>query len=433
MGAAGSIPPIMESTTNVRRRIAQQPAAILLQHARQIESQRSSRRTSSKINSEVIKIPYICRFCHFDPPELFLTQGDLQFHHDDNHTNHFLKLLDDNTRKGDALIRSLQFLGPGDVIDLSSTCRFLFATCESAELFKPWGKGVYSRIQKTYTTAQRGSTLAKVTGIVMRTSCSQLKRARQQLTSIVEGNRIEYLKIKRPNKTQYTTASAILALIGSNNEDTRASDFDSFRRVRSMMLSHAQMIEIELLNVDILTMPESNVLAARPYIELLKRDLKRYDGLNPKKFDVNKPGERPNRVDCWTKVVATFLIQWNEFWHCSNFAVAANKMNTETMSAFHQASAMLQRLHELAPIWMQHVATMHANIARKSRYFDEESLLLDAKAKERKNHIDRLAAAGFREIDGHWNIHELLSNHGDWKIVLEKLSNNIHRPIPQED
>ena len=93
MGAAGSIPPIMESTTNVRRRIAQQPAAILLQHARQIESQRSSRRTSSKINSEVIKIPYICRFCHFDPPELFLTQGDLQFHHDDNHTNHFLKLL----------------------------------------------------------------------------------------------------------------------------------------------------------------------------------------------------------------------------------------------------------------------------------------------------------------------------------------------------
>ena len=423
MGTAASV------SSNDRRHYSQQPSSSITEHIRQLED-RSIRRPFLPSTT----FPCSCSYCNKDntlPPEKFLSQGDLLFHHRDNHTPHFLRLLDDTTST-DSLIQSLTFLSPGDLLDISNTCRTLYLACESSLLFKPYGKGVYSRIHKTYIVSKRASSLAKTCGIVMQSHGSKLRNDRKNLTSIVEGNRIHLLKIKRPNAIQTTTATIVLILLDSEqNSPEQNLGRAPFRKLRELMLLSdgikQQTIVSRLQNLDILTLPTSNMLKARSFIELLRKDLKTYNGLNPNRFNITKPGDRPNKIDLWTSVVSSFCISFNAFWHCSNFACAANNTMTATMSALNKSKKLLDQLHELEPVWYHHVDKMQTDhLERASRYINNDHVLKRAKA--RKNSIERLSANGYIEIVGHSNIHELLETHSDdWKHVLEHLQ-DMHPP-----
>ena len=436
---------LLTISTNSRRRLAALPPSKLLSIARTVESEHPTRRPFSPL----LTLPSACQYC--PATTIFLTQQDHRFHFRDNHSPTILKLLDDDkTTNKNVLLRSLTFCHPGDIIDLSITCKWMYVTCESSILFPPWGKGVLSRIRKTMIVSTRASTLAKVTGLVMQETGSKLRIAKNQLTSLVEGNRIHLLKVKRPNAAQYTTASAVLALVGgsggsdiagSDNDymtmttDQRSPDYDSFRRLRQIMLKQGAeipFIETTLANVDILTINPSSMLQARIYIETLKKQLQQHHGLNPQKYVQDIPGLPSNRVDLWTTVVGKWLIQFNHFWHCANFCIAANDKLTGTMLALQKSNAMLDRLSEIEPKWMACVAAMHGDPTRKQRALVDNEHLKEA-FKQRQDKLDRLTAAGYPEFHGHWNLHELLEVHsGDWKHVLSRLQ-DMHPPVPPEE
>ena len=109
------------------------------------------------------------------------------------------------------------------------------------------------------------------------------------------------------------------------------------------------------------------MLQARIYIETLKKQLQQHHGLNPQKYVQDIPGLPSNRVDLWTTVVGKWLIQFNHFWHCANFCIAANDKLTGTMLALQKSNAMLDRLSEIEPKWMACVAAMHGDPTRKQR------------------------------------------------------------------
>ena len=95
---------------------------------------------------------------------------------------------------------------------------------------------------------------------------------------------------------------------------------------------------------------------------------------------------------------------------------------------------MLARFSEINPEWMARVAKMHSDSLRRLRDSGDNHSQLKAEFKQRRNQLDRLAANGYPEVHGHWNIHELLETHsGDWENVLSRLRDMGLPPAPQEE
>ena len=174
---------LLTISTNSRRRLAALPPSKLLSIARTVESELP---TTRRPFSPLLTLPSACQYC--PATTIFLTQQDYRFHFRDNHSPTILKLLDDDkmnkTTNMNVLLQTFTFCNPGDIIDLSSTCKWMYVTCESSILFPPWGKGVFSRIRKTMIVSTRASALAKVTGLVMQETGSKLRIAKNQLTAL---------------------------------------------------------------------------------------------------------------------------------------------------------------------------------------------------------------------------------------------------------
>ena len=388
-------------STNERVNIANLPSQKLLSFAQSIEKHRSNRHTWIKVRS-LAALPNTCACC--TSTERFFTLGDLHFHFKDNHLCSYFKLLDFDPNPSTLALssntphplhRSLQFLSPADLIDVSTACSWLFVACESSWLWSPWGKGTFSRIYKTYVKSSRASSIVKVTDIVMKASQKKLTLERRNLTSLVEGNRIELLKVHTPNATQYTTASAILALLLLPNEKNCPSpDDDSFRRLLNYMLAfgvQVPTIENKLQTLNVCTVPSASMLRARPHIETLRKDLQIYDGLNPFKYRQEHRTAPTRLIDQWTKVVANYLIAFNAKWHGNMFYLAAKQSLTGTMSALKQSKHLLHRLEEEAPVFMKLVVDMQGNSLHRQRRDPENNEEGNLKrVKDKKDQVDRL-------------------------------------------
>jgi hypothetical protein len=301
-------------SSNERKRISSLPQHQLFNI---IQSVAIPRLTSNVHPTTTPKFPCCCPFKCDTPHEKYFTKYDLKFHIQDNHICSFVQLLQEPKRSSSnvALVQSLMYLNPGELIDVSNTCSWLYLASESRLLWRPWGKGVFSRVYKTYQVANRASALVKVTGKVMKSAQQQLNQALKNVTALVEGNRIEYLKVHKPNTTQYTTASALLALLllppkpdtnaegqstfyqqwmqdtpiimDSHMNDSRAPDYDSFRRICTFMREkgvEVPNIENKLQQLNVFSVPSASMLKARPFIETLRRDMQSYNGLNPSEF-----------------------------------------------------------------------------------------------------------------------------------------------------
>jgi hypothetical protein len=78
-------------------------------------------------------------------------------------------------------------------------------------------------------------------------------------------------------------------IMDSHMNDSRAPDYDSFRRICTFMREkgvEVPNIENKLQQLNVFSVPSASMLKARPFIETLRRDMQSYNGLNPSEFSI---------------------------------------------------------------------------------------------------------------------------------------------------
>ena len=184
---------IQSLSTNNRRKIANVSSRTIVTniiHQQQLNPLKQLKNYT--FNPSNVRLPCVCPICFQDQKkndkvqEIFTTLYDIKYHYVNCHTCTFSNLLIQESynslNRPSALFQSLQYLGPSEIIDISNTCSWLYIACESNQLWRPWGKGVYSRVFKTYQRSKNALSLVKVTGKVMEESHKNLNRAKNQLT-----------------------------------------------------------------------------------------------------------------------------------------------------------------------------------------------------------------------------------------------------------
>ena len=374
------------------------------------------------------KWPCSCDLCP-GAVETYCTEADYRYHFVSEHKNCFRgAVLTENELPRDArpaiplALRALSYFGPSELLDFSSCSTLCFLVCESALLFPPYGKAAYSTINKTAVLSERACALAHVTGNVLRSSNRRLKRARKQLTGLVRGHRVNFMKeSKLASQSQVRMAAALLALIDS---DSHGSQHDPCRRVCDMITSEDRTagvptIEKHLLSLDHISVSPQTMQVFERSIKGVRNDLL----LASHKSDAERTSTSHRGMDKWTLAIAQFIVAFSEYYYSADFAVAAGSHLVQTVDARNRAYTIKQRICANFPLWFEECSKMQNSLERRERHLRHVTKEAREKMKQRVESLSRLAARGYPEHLGHWNVHALLTAHsGDWEAVLKKLS-----------
>ena len=148
--------------------------------------------------------------------------------------------------------------------------------------------------------------------------------------------------------------------------------------------------------------------------------------LSSNRSDTSRSASSSKRgLDRWTLMIAQFIVAFSEYYYAADFAVAANTHLVQTVEARDRALAMKQKIRDRNPqckAWSEACHKMQHSLVRRDRHLREANRAAKERAKQRVASLARLAARGYPEHLGHWNVHALLTAHGgDWEAVLQRL------------
>ena len=439
-------------TTGDRQRLARLPPWRIVAAGLSVDREETNDRPFSLPR----QWPTFCPLCPRDAVETFCTEADFRFHHDHTHHNYYRAAVlreyrehrghcderghRDEREHRDELggdepapavsrplvpiaIQALQFCGPGEIVDFSSCSRLCYIACESALCFPPFGKAAYSTINRTAVLSERASSLAQVTGNVLRSSTLRLKRARAQLTTLVRGNRVHFLSAKIPSPAQSRVCGAVLTLLMPGDAH---HDHDAYRRVCRLITSEdrtasVSTVETRLSSLDHISVPQSAMQEFEEFMKGVRNDLR----LSSNKSDASRTTSSSRGMDRWTLMVAQFVVAFSAYFYAADFAVAANTHLVRTTVARDRANAIKEKMKDRNPkckAWSVACYSMQHSLERRDRHLREAKEAVKQKQNERVTSLARLAARGFAEHLGHWNVHAMLTAHGgDWEAALARL------------